>query len=689
MTTQDTPTGPLNRAALIAEIRDLFLDRLTRTMRAAGIDSSTAIEALCASAAQLFDVTTGGGGSGRSGFALANSLTASQIRLVDDNQLELSIRLGDLSKRLRDECANGLYKFHQRFVTLLERPSLRLADDPLSPEAVCRALADMFGSLGDFHQKALAGLPEVETRLVQELPLLYADVNELLVRHQIAPTRMQAAPSEGRAAGRRSDPAGGSMDAMAALQQAVLSRIQPAGMVVTGSGAPGAAIPYSGGEGSAMEFGSPRFEQIMAQIDQWQHVGETDLFGTPATAAPENALHAIKSGEVMSRLRAHDAVALDVLSVLFDALFDDARLSAAVKAAVARLQMPVLKAAILGATFFTDPQHPARVLLETMGQATMGLGADVDGSHPVCAELLRVAIGVQSEFHRDTEVFARYSAELESFMARRNHDLQGSAQGFIALAKRQEEQDLAAEGAWHLVGSRTLAVAPPAIADFLRAHWTKVLVADALAGGERGEAWRADEAVLDDLLWSIQAKVEHDDRMRLAQMVPDLLARIKAGLDRVGVTGEARAAFLDACFAHQAAALRGKTVAAATAVAAGRVLGGDVVSTLELNGLTLQSVRAANPDAVVVGELVSELVIGDWVEFLMPDGTPRCGRLCWISPGLGNPLFLNSAWDCAISLARSILERQSASAQASTGSTLSFFDNAVEKALHRNIDAKA
>jgi hypothetical protein len=676
-----------NRAAVIAEVRDLFLDRVEKVIRMAGVDSPVSIAALRAGAVQLLDQMTTEGA--RTGFALANSLTASQIRLVDDNQLELSIRLGDISKHLRDECADGLYKFHLRFVTLLDRPSLRVADDPLSPEAICRALAEMFGSTDTAHLSTLARLADIETHLASELPLMYAELAELLVRRQIAPAKLQTSATETRAGSHRrgGDGAGGSGDAMAALQQVVLARLMPAGGLSAGGLSAGGMV--AGGMVAAGDT-APRFEQIMGQLDQWQAQAQSDLFGGSAEQVAENALTALKTSEAMSRLRAQDTVALDVLSALFDALFDDPRLSSAVKAAVARLQIPVLKAAIIGgATFFTDADHPARALLAAMGQATIGLEPNVDATHPVCAEIQRIAAGVQGEFQRDTEVFARYGAELESFMARRHHDLQGSAQGYIALAKVQEEHDVALRAAWRLVASRTLAAAPLAVADFLREHWTKVLAADWLYGGQRGEQWQNDERVLDDLLWSIQPKSEAEDRRRLGQLVPDLLGRIKAGLDRVGVQGEARAPFLEACFALQAAAIRGRSTqtAAPTGPAADSV-DGDTLVVLMANGNTLKSLRSANPDARASGDAVRELVIGDWVEFVMPDGNLRCGRLCWVSAELGNPLFMNSAWDCAISVARSSLERQFAAGQASTGSTLSFFDNAIEKALHKSIPAR-
>jgi hypothetical protein len=667
-------TSPLNREAVIADVRRIFLDRVEFAVRAAGVDAPASIESLRTGAILLLDQMTTEGV--RTGFALANSLTASQIRLVDDNQLELSIRLGDISKRLRDECANALYKFHQRFVTLLDRPALRVADDPLSPEAICRALADMFGSGDHSHLQAVARLAEIEGQLVRELPLLYTELTELLVRHNIAPAKPQGAASEPQVQRYNRRSADRDSDAMAALQQAVLSRMQ-------------ASAPAGAGQPVAANDGAPRFEQVMGQLDHWQTEAQPDLFGGAPQQVAQSALHTLKTSEAMARLRAQDAVALDVLSALFDALFEDDHLSPSVKAAIARLQIPILKAAILGPTFFTDPEHPARALLQQMGQATTGLGADVDADHPVCTELQRIAARVQAEYQRDPEVFARYGAELESFMARRHHELQGNAQDFIALAKVQEERDVAARAAWRLIASKTLSVHSRIIADFLREHWTKVLAADWLDGGQFGANWQKDERVLDDLLWSIQPKADPEERKQLGQLVPDLLARIRAGLDSVGISAEVRAPFLEACFSLQAAAIRGRAMQAQTPTAsAAEPVEVDQLVELTSDDVTLKSLRTTNPDARASGEAVLELVIGDWVEFQMPDSSLRCGRLCWISPELGNPLFMNPGWDCAISISRTILERQFAAAVASTGSTLSFFDNAIEKALHKSTPGK-
>lgn len=682
------------RAALLAEIRGLFLDHLAETVAATGMSSAAGIKALRAGAGQFFDdMSLARSGMG---FAIADDITASQIMLVDDKQLEFSIRMGELSRRVGEACSASLSRLHRRFVTLLERPSLRTADSPVSPEGVCKGLAEMFGAVGDFQQHSLARLVEIEARLIQDLPVLYAELNELLARHQIAPTRMQAIQSDDRAKDKRLGVSGGPADPLASLQQAMLARREPAGQRAAGAAGGATGDTDGGSAGEARELGAATaamsaavFERVLGQLGQWQHQAQAELFGGAAEATAENILHALKSGDFASALRVQEAAALDVLAALFDALFDDPQLSNAVKAAVARLQIPMLKVAMLDASFFIERNHPARMLLDAMGEAAIGLGPDVDGGHPVCAELRRVAMAVQAEFDRDIEVFSRYTAELETFIARRGHVLQAGAQGFISLATAQEERDLAAIEACRLVRGQPMTAAPPVIADFLLGDWANVLTDAWLAGGETGEGWREAGSVVADLLWSVQPKSDPEERKRLAVLLPSLLRRIRTGLDRIGVTPQARGPFLDACLELQTAALRGSPpstqVAKVVGEAAVSATDGDAVKALTMDGLTLKSVRPANPENKAASERVRDLVTGDWVEFSLPDGTVCGGRLCWISPMLANPLFTNPDWDYAISIAGSILERQLASGRATVGSGQSLFGNAAEKVLSRDV----
>ena len=56
-----------------------------------------------------------------------------------------------------------------------------------------------------------------------------------------------------------------------------------------------------------------------------------------------------------------------------------------------------------------------------------------------------------------------------------------------------------------------------------------------LKGGAEGHPWALAVGTLNDLLWSIKPKEDTEERKKLAALLPELLRRVKAYLDRVEV----------------------------------------------------------------------------------------------------------------------------------------------------------
>jgi hypothetical protein len=177
-------------ATVLAEVRRLFLERLTQTVQSAGLTAPRALDALARDSGQFFDDMASS--SGRAGFEQAAGLTASKIMLVDDAALEVSIRLGDLSRRLFEECAVVLAKLHPRLVTLLARPDMDSAENPLGPEAIRAGLTGLLEAMEWSPDQAESWLGDIESRLARDLPLLYVEINELLVHRNVHATRAQA-----------------------------------------------------------------------------------------------------------------------------------------------------------------------------------------------------------------------------------------------------------------------------------------------------------------------------------------------------------------------------------------------------------------------------------------------------------------------------------------------------------------
>src|SRR5213075_738050 len=94
--------------------------------------------------------------------------------------------------------------------------------------------------------------------------------------------------------------------------------------------------------------------------------------GPLITAADEilvNVVKGLKAGPHGGSLGSVDAMTIDIVAMLFDYIFDDRHIPASVKAVLGRLQIPVLKVALLDKAFFSSKAHPARRLLDRLSEA--------------------------------------------------------------------------------------------------------------------------------------------------------------------------------------------------------------------------------------------------------------------------------------------------------------------------------
>ncbi|WP_269083885.1 DUF1631 family protein [Thiobacillus denitrificans] len=87
---------------------------------------------------------------------------------------------------------------------------------------------------------------------------------------------------------------------------------------------------------------------------------------------------------------AHDLAVLDAVAGLFEFILDDPGLSPRYRAAIAHLQIPALRDALVAPDFFSADQHPARQLIDLMGQFSRRF-PEHDASHVPALEHIQAA----------------------------------------------------------------------------------------------------------------------------------------------------------------------------------------------------------------------------------------------------------------------------------------------------------
>jgi hypothetical protein len=105
-------------------------------------------------------------------------------------------------------------------------------------------------------------------------------------------------------------------------------------------------------------------------------------------------------------------VTIDIVAMLFDQIFGDPRVPEALKALIGRLQIPVVKVAVLDKKFFSKKAHPARRMLDTLGEFALGLDETFDATSPLYKHIEGIIARLLEPVRRRVEVFETLHNEL-------------------------------------------------------------------------------------------------------------------------------------------------------------------------------------------------------------------------------------------------------------------------------------
>lgn len=677
---------------LLSDTRALFLKHLGALLQDSGLLSAPAIQAIQDGAAAYFDEMAST--SRRGTFAEeVDGLTASRITLVGEEDLELGIRLDDMSARLFESTGGSLWRTHLRFVTLLKRPDLPKSANPVGPKGIAQGLTAMFAAAGAFAiDNKLELLDRIEASLLEGLPALYAEINDFMDRKGIDAAQPTIIGSQDSPTTPDAGP-GVRENALLALQQSLLARV------------PGLAdspqMPVSGGAAASL-LNQATLERLVLRLDELDRQGAFDQKFAPARTA-EGMIPALftpdgdflgqpkvlKSAQLGIPTTAGESLAIDTLAMIFESIFANPALPDTLKAVISSLQITLLKVAMKDSTLFANEQHPARLVIDRMGQAVLGLPSDVSARHPMCARLFEIATRLRSENTSDMAAFEKAGAQLNTLLAERGATIVEATKPYLPLIEQLERCDDAASQVRPAIEKFIATNPPKVIRNFIEQSGSRLLQAVWLDHGEQSSEWQESLALIDDLLWTIQPKADSDERKTLARRLPDILKRLRAGMKRVGLSPEAESAFLDECFELQTRALRALPAA--------------VVSDDPSAGFFPSGIFAP-ASAPISGELrVGEAVLatldfaefqpaparhlpckeGDWLEFLMPGGEKRVARVCHISPTSQRMLLINPDSALAMAVHPAILDRQLRDGDAHISSASSLFETAASAALRQ------
>lgn len=703
--------------------------------------------------------------------SLAGSFSGLELSLVEDDDLEEKLAVEAIAKRLNNNCDEELRAVSQRMGFLMSEPELQDEANPISPDTIVKALQVACQQMTSGYQAKLTVMRMVEAGMAKEMVGVYRDINTHLISRQVLPqirrtyhkpqasgsrtapaaTSSAAAPATATATAAASTSPQAAHDLFATLQQLIAGGIASNAANLSSNSAhlaPFVRAPQANGSSVGDAGGLPDLGAITSTglVSALTDIQRQLIAGRAETAqfaammnlhnfvpgetptASLNFLRDIKQQAVATGSNQVDAMTIDIIAMLFDYVFEDKSIPDSVKALLAKLQIPVLKVAIIDKSFFSLKTHPARRLLDVLAEASICFAGQASKEDPLYQQIESVVDRIHDEFTTDITIFSTMLDQFETFLVARDTASASRAEQSARALYESEKREMARMIAIDEIDRRANSAdtdLPITVSAMLRGPWARVLERVYIRDGGRTEHFVEYIEAADNLIWSVTPKLDQGERKRLVSMLPALLKRLQEGMEIAAVEHQERdrffAALVDCHAAAVKAGLRGESVTpliqgslatVETAPLFEKLINEEKVREAALKninrsgiariqftdtGVEIEEIMArgimvgpemadeTEPDDAAAFDLNQPIPVlkrGAWVEFTPASGSKTRSKLTWISPLKGVYLFTNPGASEALSITPEVLESQFRRGQARLIEESSLIDRAVNSLVH-------
>ncbi|MEH3022826.1 MAG: DUF1631 domain-containing protein [Pseudomonas oryzihabitans] len=571
-----------------------------------------------------------------------DSVSYEDLSLVQNDALEESVAVDTMVAKALSNNAMAISHLTIRFNTQLSS-KLDDATHPLGPRRLCEAFVESCRDLDTDIKVKLIIYKLFERFVLNGLGQLYAESNRQLVDAGVLP-QLKAIPQQvpGRSAkgysGRTPAHVNSEDDGqeLFGTLQGLLAQLRapvagPAGGLVGGEA-------LASGDQAITSYDLMR---LLSHLQQ--QIPSQPLDGYDLRAQLDTALGRISERSGRKRVVGQvDEDVINLVGMLFEFILDDLTLPDSLKALIARLQIPMLKVAVLDKTFFSRGSHPARRLLNEIAAASLGWGEQSDLQRDgLYQKIEQIVQRLLTDFVDDPEIFAELLADFMAYVSdeqRRSELLEQRTRDAEEGRARAEIARLQVE---HVLSLRLQEHAlPAAVQRVLREAWSQVLLLTCLKQGYDSSEWRAALKTMDDLIWSIQPHHDVASRQRLLEMVPGLLKALREGLASAAFDPFSTSEFfteLESLHVQTFQQTRSDTGEGASAEAAAVPLASDAVAEpFQLPG-AVEHIAGLTDESL---DWVDNLSVGAWLEIQDEDQKLRCKLAAVIRP-MGRLVFVN------------------------------------------------
>ena len=359
----------------------------------------------------------------------------------------------------------------------------------------------------------------------------------------------------------------------------------------------------------------------------------------------QNLLRQMRDREEVRRAPELDRGTVDALAEVFDYVFTDPSIPLQLKIVIGRLQIPVLKAAMIDRDFFLTAEHPARKLIDALAAASVAWTPEQGETDPLYLRIESAVKRVLTEFENDLNLFGVLLADFQAYMQESEQLAQARIEPAAVQQQSNEALELALSHADEVI-HQCIAALPqteplaPFMLPFLTIHWREVMAHAWLKTADTPADWDDVLTAMDQVIWSVRPKPTAEDRSQLVAMLPKLVPRLNARLDAIRWVGGERATFTRQLIDCHMRAIR----TAKAGVAPPDSGPGELETRAGREAIKALDARRARPVQTEFDEFdqqANALTRGQWFDFIEEQGAVRRYRLGWVSPQRTRMLFTN------------------------------------------------
>lgn len=599
------------------------------------------------------------------------------IGLVGKDDMEEDLAIANMVTKTRGTCTQTLYSLDKRIGFLIRDPDLEQWQNPLGPEAVCDAFREAAKRIETGLEIRLVIFKLFDQHVICHMDELYKEINQHLVKLGVLPEIRATVRKNGQPAPHPYGPAAhpgaggnqGVQDYDAGDHNGGSTGYAPGGH--PGGGAGLSSGGYAGGHpgggyGSSYGGNIGGVQTSLAALTFLQQGGVAvsndasagfDVDPTAMAAGHVNILHGIKGSPVIQELGKAGDMTIDIVAMLFDYILDEPTIPDAMRALIGRLQIPVLKVALMEREFFTRKSHPARQLLNRLASTAVSWDDKLGNEDPLYRKIESIVQTIIDKFEDDTSLFETLLNDLDSFLQQEEERAEVRAERSVKVMEGQERLEVAKASTLKEIEPRVSEnVDLDFIREFVTGHWKNLLFVICARQGKDSDAWKQAVATMDELIWSVKPKHTLEDRKRLVAMQPALLENLRAGMERLSVPPTERDNFIaklvhthgrtavnrDDSEDEQEQAKQDDTGATQQTA----VVVTDIAPVTNVTTASQKATEEATAPTVSAEPIddecsakVEQLKTGIWLEILDENGVVTRAKLSWVSPITGTYLF--------------------------------------------------